>query len=299
MGCPPVFPHILKSTTPGLLTAALAVGGALTLGAVAETPTANAAPTGNIVTFGDSFTSNPDQIRNTFRDAPGALGDWARNYPQTAGCLQAPNNWPRKLSQATGRQVDDWSCTAQSSGSLAGRVDHAVRSGAVHNDSTVVISIGLNDYGPFGAADNQNLGLLDPPTVARDFNANMQTVADQIRAHAPEARIVMTGSLPTVDRVNTTFCAVNVVPDIPLGVPVPPLRDVENWNRDNQRSAAAQIDADFIDIMDGARGHDTCAADNARYVAGVIDTTTPDYNMAFHPSDTGSRYVAETVAARM
>ncbi|HIW91064.1 MAG TPA: esterase [Candidatus Corynebacterium avicola] len=299
MGYLPEIPHILKTATTGLLTAALAVGGTLAIGATSGTPTASAAPAGNIVTFGDSFTSNPDQVRNTFRGADGELGEWARNYPQTAGCLQAPNNWPRKLAQTTGRHVDDWSCTAQSSGSLKGRVDHAVRSGAVRNDSTVVISVGLNDFGPFGAGDNQNLGLFDPPSVARDFHANLRTVADRIRSHAPDARIVLTGSLPTVDRVNTTFCALNVVPDFPLGVPVPPLRDVENWNRDNQRSAAAQIDAEFVDIMDGAREHDTCAPDQARYVSGIIDTTTPDYNMVFHPSDAGSRHVANTVAARL
>jgi hypothetical protein len=52
-----------------------------------------------------------------------------------------------------------------------------------------------------------------------------------------------------------------------------------------------------VDIVDGARGHDTCAPDADRYVAGIIDTTTPDYNMAFHPSDAGSRFVADTVAA--
>ena len=167
----------------------------------------------------------------------------------SAGCLQAPNNWPRKLAHATGRHVDDWSFTAQTSGSLVGRVDHAIRSGAVHNDSTVVISIGLNDFGGFGAVDNQNLALFDPPAVARDFTANMRTVADRIRSHAPDAHIVMTGSLPTVDRANTTFCALNVVPDFPLGAPVPVLRDVENWNRDNQRSAAAEMGADFVEIM--------------------------------------------------
>ncbi|MDN5723091.1 MAG: GDSL-type esterase/lipase family protein [Corynebacterium sp.] len=295
MGYLPDIPRIL--TSAGLLTAALVVGGSLS--PMADTPTASAAPSGNIVTFGGSFTSNPDQVRNTFRGAGGELGEWARDYPATAGCLQAPNNWPRKLAHATGRHVDDWSCTAQTSGSLVGRVDHAIRSGAVHNDSTVVISTGLNDFGSFGAVDNQNLALFDPPAVARDFTANMRTVADRIRSHAPDAHIVMTGSLPTVDRANTTFCALNVVPDFPLGAPVPVLRDVENWNRDNQRSAAAEMGADFVEIMDCARGHDTCAPDQARYVAGIIDTTTPDYNMAFHPSDAGSQYVANTVAGRL
>ena len=40
----------------------------------------------------------------------------------------------------------------------------------------------------------------------------------------------------------------------------------------------------------------TSAADTERYVAGIIDTTTPGYMMMFHPSTAGSRYLAETVA---
>jgi hypothetical protein len=77
------------------------------------------------------------------------------------------------------------------------------------------------------------------------------------------------------------------------------LRDVENWNRENQKEAARQVGGEYVEIIDGARGHDTCAPDTARYVAGVVDTTTPNYNMIFHPSDAGSEFVARTLATRV
>lgn len=286
-------PARTRSFRHRVLAAGTALLSAIGLGATIV-PAAQA-DTRNIVALGDSFSSNPDQVRNTLRAIPGPIGDWADDYPQTAGCLQAPNNFPAKLSQATDRPVDDYSCTATTSGSMMNRINQAIDAGAVRNDSTVVLAVGMNDYGLFGAFDN-GTNILDPGNVAAAYRDNMQRAADRIRSVAPEARIVVPGALPTVDRKNTTFCALNVVPDFPMGVPVPILRDVENWNRDNQRAAAADIDATYVEVMDGARGHDTCAADNDRYVAGIVDTTTPNYNMMFHPSENGSQYLADTVA---
>ena len=282
----------------GGLLAAVATAAGITAAATGGAA-ADSAHDRNIVTFGDSFTANPDQVRNSLRGVPGPVGDWANDYPQTGGCLQAPNNVPAKLGERTGRPVADWSCTAQTSRSMLGRVDQAVAAGDIHDDSTVVIAVGMNDYGPYGALDNGNAALLDPASVGRDYRANLQGAADRIRAVAPQAKIVVAGALPTVDRDTTMFCPLNVIPNMPLGVPVPLLRDAENWNRDNQRAAADQIGADYVEIVDGARGHDTCAPDADRYVAGVVDTTTPDYNMAFHPADAGSWFVADTVAAAL
>lgn len=288
--------HRRNHLTTRVLAAGVAVAAAAGIAAVVS-PTAGASDTGNIVTFGDSFTANPDQVRNTLRDVPGPLGEWARDgYPETNGCLQAPNNSARKIGAATQRAVSDWSCTAQTSRSMLGRVDQAIAAGAVRDDSTVLIAIGMNDFGPYGAVENGNLALLDPAGVQRDYLANLQTAAGKLRGAAPDVEIKLVGALPTVDRIGAMFCALNIVPNAPAGIPVPAIRDVENWNRGNQQLAAEKIGAQFIDIMEGARGHDTCATDTQRYVAGIIDFTTPEYNMAFHPSDKGSAYVARKVA---
>ncbi|MDN5581099.1 MAG: GDSL-type esterase/lipase family protein [Corynebacterium sp.] len=278
-----------------VLAAGTALLASLGLGATLA-PAAHAAPgTGNIVAFGDSFAANPDQVRNTLHGVPGPIGDWADDYPQTAGCLQSPQNFPRQLSQVTGRTVDDYSCSGISSGSMITRINQAINAGVLNNDSTVVLAVGMNDFGPFGYAEN-GTGLIDPVNVAASYRSNMASAAARIRSVAPGASIVVPGTLPTVDRDTMMYCPLNVVPNMPAGLPIPLLRDVENWNRENQKTAAADIGATYVEVIDGARGHDSCAADTERYVAGIIDTTTPGYMMMFHPSTAGSRYLAETVA---
>lgn len=252
---------------------------------VAAAPVAGAA-TGNVVVFGDSFSANPDQIRNAVRGVPGPVGDWANDYPQTNGCLQAPNNVSAQL-RGMGRIVDDWSCAGQTSGSMLSRVDQAIAAGKVTNGSTVVMAVGMNDFGPIGAVKTGTGGALNPAAVAGSYRSNIQSAANRVRSVAPNARLVVSGAIPTVDRGSMMFCSVNVVPDHPAGFPIPVIRDVENWNRDNQKTAARQVGATYVEMIDGARGHDTCASDSNRYVAGIIDTTT-DYNMAFHPSAAGS-----------
>jgi hypothetical protein len=260
----------------------------------AFTPVTTAAPRGNIVTFGDSFTANPDQVKNTLRMIPGITN----GYPQTGGCLQAPNNWPRKVGEKTGLPVNDWSCAGNTSRSMLGRIDSAIHSGDVNSETrSVVFAVGMNNYGGFGVLDGVNI--FDPGAVRDAYLSDMRAAAAKIRSSAPYAKIVISGALPTVDRDTTFFCAVNVIPNMPGGAPVPLLRDVENWNRENQKEAARQVGGEYVEIIDGARGHDTCAPDTARYVAGVVDTTTPNYNMIFHPSDAGSEFVARTLATRV
>lgn len=46
-------------------------------------------------------------------------------------------------------------------------------------------------------------------------------------------------------------------------------------------------------------GQNTCGRDGDRWVAGLIDTTTPVYNMALHPSRAGSAFVAQQVAGAL
>lgn len=126
-------------------------GVALAAGLISS-PVANAAPTGNIVTLGDSYTANPDQVRNTLRDVPiKPVQDYVWNYPSQEGCLQAPMNWPRRLGVIEGAPVADWSCTAETSHSMLFRLDKAIAKGDVNrNTRAVVIAAGMNDFGPFG-----------------------------------------------------------------------------------------------------------------------------------------------------
>lgn len=255
-----------------------------------DAPTATAAPAENIVTFGDSFSANPDQWRNLVKDIPGTNLD----YPSKEGCLQAPNNWPHKVA-AKGFSVADWSCAGQTSRTMLGRLDRAVATGDLHAGTrAVVLPSGMNNFAGLGALDGVNV--IDPNAVRNSYLSDIRAAAAKVRAAAPDAKIVIPGSLAVADPNTTMFCAVNVIPNAPMGLPIPLLRDAENLNANNQATAAGQVGATFIDIRSGSLNHNTCAPDRSRYVAGIIDTTTPNYNMAFHPSEAGSQYMADRIA---
>lgn len=260
---------------------------------------AAAQPARNVVVFGDSFTSNPDQYRHfssAFLSSGSSTARAHEGYPAQGGCLQAPDNWPRLMQARTGLNVADYSCTGHASLDLPGRVDQAVRDGALGpRTRAVVLSIGINDYMPWKV---QEAGTGYNADMIRDhYVANMRRAAGKVRAAAPQAKLIIPGMLSVSEDTGLQrLCTVNVVPNMPLGLPFPTVQRIENQNRDNQRAAADAIGATFIDLKERSRGHGTCAPDDQRWVAGLIDTTTPSYTMAFHPSREGSRFIAQQVA---
>ena len=275
-----------------IITAATLVVG--TLLSVAVGAPANAAPNGNIVTLGDSYTANPDQVLSTVRDLPIPP---VTNYPKTGGCLQAPNNWPRKLGAKIGAKVADWSCTAQTSQNMLSRLSSAIAVGDLHSGThAVVIAVGINDYGPFGV--NQGFQPWDRGKMRADYVRNLSAAAKKIRANAPNAKIVVSGMLAVSHpSAPNMFCPVNVIPNAPGGFPLPALQAVEADNEANQRAAARTIGATFVPLRLPSAPHSTCAPDRQRFVSGAIDTTTPNYTMSLHPSNAGSEFAASRIAA--
>lgn len=165
------------------------------------------------------------------------------------------------------------------------------------NPSTraVVFSVGFNDYWP-GSVMASGTGY-DAGRIRGNYVNNMKAAVTKVRAVAPHAKIIMPGMLSITESYGAQMlCPVNVIPNVPAGIPLPPLQQVETSLRNNQRDAAREVGAHFIDIKEMSKYHSTCAKDSQRWVAGLVDTTTPDYNMAFHPSWTGSRFVADQVA---
>ncbi|WKD60211.1 Lipase 2 precursor [Corynebacterium ciconiae DSM 44920] len=278
----------LKKVTAIVLGAAAAA-----VTAVSVSPAAEAAPNGNIAYFGDSYSANPDQILNALR---GVNPQIYHDYPSREGCLQAPNNAPRLLGQIAGAPISDWSCTAETSRVATQRVTRAIQVGDIHSGTrAVVLAAGMNNYGGFGIRDGVNI--LDNQAVHNAYLKDIRDAVKQIRRVSPRIQIIIPGMLQVTEPTSGMLCAVNVVPNAPMGVPVPLLRDVENWNRDNQIAAARETGATFVDIKSGSAGHHTCVPDMQRWVSGSIDTTTPKYNMGLHPSEAGSRYVAQRIAA--
>lgn len=279
----------LKGLTKALVAVA-ALAGCLSPAAVAQ-------PAGNVVVFGDSFAANPDQQRHWAAKVPGmGSSDYLTSYPTTGGCLQGPDNWPRQLGYRTGQNVRDWSCSGATSWTIMSRINGAIRTGDLHPGTrAVVLAVGINDYWPNNVI-NANTRF-DQVRIQNNYVANMHAAAARVREVAPNARIIMPGMLAISEPWGAQrVCLINVVPNLPGGVPVPIVQRVETLTRDNQIRAAREIGATYIDLKQLSAGHNTCARDNERWVAGYIDTTTRDYNMAYHPSRAGSAFVAGEVA---
>ena len=285
---------LLRKIAASVAVCATVVAGTITP-AVAQ-------PAGNVVIFGDSYTSNPDQYRNSALNLAGSSqlssGSSERlvaSYPSQAGCLQGPDNWPRQLQALTGLDVADWSCTGHRSASLPGHVDLAVRAGDLNADTrAVTLAVGFNDHwrplveSP-GAPYNAE-------AVRDNYFRNMHEAVAKVRASAPRAKIIVPGMLSVTGGPRGGLCVVNALPNLPLGVPAPHVRQWEERTQDYQRELARQTGATFIDIRAMSTSHSTCAPDSQRWVAGLIDTTTADYNMALHPSRAGSAFIAQQVA---
>ena len=275
---------------------------ALTAAAIVTATSATAAPVsaqpgGNVVVFGDSYASNPDQYRDTalkYFARWGSSTSSTRIYDSTrsqAGCLQGPNNWPSQLDARTRSTVEDWSCTGHRSKDLPGHVDHAIRAGALNRHTrAVTFAVGINDQWRPIFGDESS----DPQHIRTQYLQNIREAAAKVRAVAPEAKLIIPGLLSVTD--GGRLCVLNIVPNAPFGVPAPRVAEWERRAQQDQRYAARLIGATFVDIRALSAGHGTCAKDSDRWVAGVFDTTTPGYNMALHPSKAGSAFVADQVA---
>lgn len=251
-----------------------------------------------VVTYGDSYTANPSQLvgmANQYEQLKPFLTDYPRTGQLESGkeCLQAPDNWPRLL-QEEGMDVRDWSCTAQTSRTMLDRIDASIAAGDLTADTdSVIFPVGLNNFGPWGQKDGMDVTDFD--AVQDAYAADMREAARRVRAVAPEASLVVSG-MPQIGH-GDTYCIVNVVPDHPQGLSVPYLAKAENAVQAMQRQSATEIGAQFVDLKSASQGHDTCAPDAERYIAGLIDTTTPDYKMIIHPSQAGQRFIAAQLGA--
>lgn len=274
------------------------IAAATTALALVAAPATHAAEQGNVVTFGDSYVANP-RIN----------GDTSGNQ-WTHGCMQASDNWPRLLAQQTGIPVNDYSCNGRTSRDTLERIDQAIAAGDLHRGTrAVAISVGANNYWGPGLANGVNV--FNYNDVERNYVSDLRAAARKIRSVAPQAKIIMPGMLSVTEPTGLNgLCWVNLrnplkdlttlpMRDMQLGTPLPFVQNVENNLRWVQAQAARAIGAEFIDIKEMTKGNNTCAPADVRYVSGYFDNTTRDYNMVYHPSREGSRFVAGQVAARL
>ncbi|MGO1703633.1 MAG: SGNH/GDSL hydrolase family protein, partial [Candidatus Corynebacterium faecigallinarum] len=234
--------------------------------------------TDNLVTFGDSFTANTHSVANNIESS-------AEDYPQQSGCHIAPDAWPGLLAEDTGIPVQNWACTNSGTAHMLNRVTRAIDAGHVNDSSTVVLSSGMNDK-------QRELG-------DAEITANFLAAVEKIQDAAPGAEIIILGRLATTDP-DGRQCSVNLIPNLPLGQMSEDTAAHEDAVQDIQRNVAERTGVEFIDIREMTiEKNSTCGLDHERYVAGVLDVTTPQFNMHSHPSRAGSEFLAGVIGEHL
>lgn len=323
-----------KNSTAGkrkIRRAALAVVAAWSVavaGTVVVSPQAQAAPARNLVTFGDSYMSNPtpaETVGAKVRLAAENAGIPLDN-PVTAplgqytahGCGQSPTNAPRQIGRMTGLTVNDYSCPgamAYSTGApamtLRGEVDNALADRALNaQTSNVVIQFGFNDSYSWLLGKVMANGLPDTYLNLQQRYAEQKVLWDRamndainrIKAAAPNARVTI-ASYPTISKPDTAEQCLLHVEMIPgdIGIPAFWIRDAEvnisNWSK-ALVAARARDNVVLADLRGATAGRGECAPDNVRLIAGVIDTTNRSgYNLPVHMTNWGVTRSAEVIAA--
>lgn len=229
-------------------------------------------PTGDVVAFGDSYYSSPD--------------DAALTRP----CAQSDQNWPRLAAAATGIPVHDWSCGGAISADLIARIAEAKDAGELGAATrTVFLSIGGNDFAHQSAVRGEAVDDLEGRRAT--VLDNVAAAVDAITAAAPDAKIVMSSYLPAT--VGPYVCrSAGANGGVSLPVYDQTLDTVEAYISETLSIAAEQNGASFVDIRSAADGNSTCSPVWQRYVSGEDDGAA-DVLMAWHPTQAGAQFMAD------
>lgn len=271
-------PSFRRRSTRRYAAGATVIGtvAALTAGTVVASGTAAAdTPVGNAVVFGDSYYSSPG--------AP----------DRTGPCGRSDRNWPR-LAAERGATISDWSCAADTSGSMLGRIDEATAAGQLGlTTTTVFISVGGNDFSHQDAVR----GAAVPDLEARRATVldNVGAAVGKIRAAAPATRIVFSSYLPATD--GPTYCPSGTAGG---AVTDPDLDDVEGYISATMGVAAESYGGEFADVRGAAKavGNSTCSPAGVRFVTGFSDGA-PDHLADWHPTQAGNQFMADLLAPRV
>ncbi|MGO3098703.1 GDSL-type esterase/lipase family protein [Corynebacterium variabile] len=256
----------------GSLLAAAGVGVASVSGlTLASLSGASSGSSGNVVVFGDSYYSSPDEA---------AL---------TRTCSQSDANWSRLAAADTGVAVHDFSCGGVTSETMLERVDEALASGDLGAETgTVFLSIGGNDFAHQGVVRGMKIGDLDGRRET--VMTNVDTAVSKIRDAAPDAKLVFSSYLPAT--VGPYVCRTDgPVERVSLPVYDQQLDEVEGYISETMALAAEKYDAEFVDVRSAAAGNSTCSPVGERFLSG--EEGAPDVLMAWHPTAAGSRFMAD------
>ena len=277
-------------TTAALAGLAALAATVLPASPAAAVPAAESAEPGNIVMFGDSIVANPPELSN--------FGGIRLLSAGNDTCNRGEHRLATELTATTGRVIDDHSCpgaTATDSDfrkHFGEQIDRAIAAGNLNESTThVTMLFGFNDSYKHVA-----------PISSEAFGRDVGQRIDDIRAHAPNARLMIL-TYPTLTDGSGNACFIHANALAPFGeagklrTPLPALVFAEDSIHTAQRETAESKGAEFVDIREATRGHGLCAPDPERYVSGYIDDQQ-EYYTASQLTHTGVREVAKIIAER-
>ncbi len=266
-----------------LITAAIMMLGASTGLSIGLTPAQAAEP--NLVAFGDSVLADP-------RADIYLQARLSSHQPTGLNCPKS-NNFASRTGAKLGLPVADYSCSGAVSMAqgpqISTQVDAAIASGALSPQTQrVLYATGFND-----TYNNRNLSQQEIRAKWVAFNAPL---IEKIKAAAPNARIQIVG-YPTIGTGNE-YCLFHFGPSsshmsLPLGF----VRDWEDKAQWMQVDLAAATGTEFVDLKPSTRYNGTCALDNQRMWAGLIDFTGGPGNLPIHVNDRGHEHIANVLAS--
>jgi len=273
------------------MRAGFQIGAALAaVGVLASAAGAEVAEPGRYVAMGSSFAAGPG-ITRPADDPPDRCGRSADNYPH-------------QLARRRGLDLVDVSCSGATTASILGPWNgHAAQIEAVTPETRLVtVTIGGNDVGYMtgltGAscralaarkADAEALAKCPAPPRATEADyarlaAAMSEIAAQVRARAPQARLVFV-DYPAVLPATGSCAATPLSPADADASRETARRVVEITRRAARARGAVVVSAAAL-----SAGHDACGA--APWMNGF---PTPPGVAAYHPNLAGMTAIAEAL----
>jgi len=251
-------------------------------------------PGDEYVALGDSYTAAPNTGPYVARD----------------GCFQTRVNYPHRVAEETGMTLVDNSCSGASTNSLThpqvtvGGPHRPQLTGLDEDTDLVTIRMGANDYAMFARiihcarlhdADEPGSPCTDLDAASGDvsIDARLEDLEDnlvrsftQIKARAPEARVIAIG----YPRIFPASGTCDLLP-LPAGDYDFARRLNEGLNDALETAADRVGDVEYLDVFSATEDHDICSDDP--WIAGVEvvgQNATP-----WHPYPEESQAVAEMV----
>ncbi|WP_192795851.1 GDSL-type esterase/lipase family protein [Corynebacterium sp. 11A] len=270
----------------------LVTAAAAAMGISAALPAPSHAAPGNVVVVGDSMPANPsieDFVASKLPEQARVITPNA--HLNQVGC-GSDGLFSGTYARVSNKPVDDFTCPGASFMSGGMRVDFAIdtaaRRGKLNNGtSEVVIFAGGNDT--YSRMSSQSL-----PDIERDLYGAIRHSIAKAKRFAPNARVKVVG-MPHVANAEGGVCLINVIPNVPLGIPARAVNDVERHLQWAQVNASRDGGATFVDTKPISDGHEMCS--NDRWITGIVDTTARSpHKLMFHMTDAGLNAVASHTA---